>query len=184
MSIVVNLYQNMKLIYLILFFFPLTVLSQESEDFIIYKDKNYSIEYPKNWNLDNSGANGTEIYIYPKKSNNSDVFVENINLLIQDLNDSTATIESCKVLVEKQVEAMVTDSKIILSEILSKNKQKFHKLIAEGNYNDYRFKTIIYTWYINKQIYSLTFITLNEDYENNHRVSLRIMDSFSIKNSD
>ncbi|MDG4715696.1 hypothetical protein [Winogradskyella marincola] len=174
----------MKHAFFILFLFPLIVLSQENEDFKIYKNKNYSIEYPLNWNLDTSGDNGTEIYIYPKESNNSEIFVENINLLIQNLNDSTATIESCKILVEQQIEAMMTDSKFIVSEIVNKDKHKFHKLIAEGTYNTYKFKTIIYTWYFNKHIYTLTFVTLSEDYINNHTLALKIMDSFSLENNN
>jgi len=170
----------MKNLLLILILFPLIIVAQESKESIKYEKDNYSIEYPSNWILNDSGENGTKIFLYPTNSESSDVFTENINLIVQNLNDSTITIEKYKGLVEKQISGMLTEPKITLSELKNKNGLKFHQLVAEGKSSDYKFKTIIYTYLIEKQIYTLTFVTLYDTYENNHIESLRIMDSFKL----
>jgi hypothetical protein len=170
----------MKNLLLILILFPLIIVAQESKESIKYEKDNYSIEYPSNWILNDSGENGTKFFLYPTNSESSDVFTENINLIVQNLNDSTITIEKYKGLVEKQISGMLTEPKITLSELKNKNGLKFHQLVAEGKSSDYKFKTIIYTYLIEKQIYTLTFVTLYDTYENNHIESLRIMDSFKL----
>lgn len=170
----------MKNLLLILILFPLIIFAQETKESIKYEKDNYSIEHPSNWILNDSGENGTKIFLYPTNSESSDVFTENINLIVQNLNDSNITIEKYKGLVEKQISGMLTEPKISSSEIENKNGLKCHQLIAEGKSGDYKFKTIIYTYLINKQIYTLTFVTLYENYENNHIESLRIMDSFKL----
>jgi len=170
----------MKNLLLFLILFPLIIVAQESKESIKYEKDNYSIEYPSNWILNDSGENGTKIFLYPTNSESSDVFTENINLIVQNLNDSTITIEKYKGLVEKQISGMLTEPKITLSELKNKNGLKFHQLVAEGKSSDYKFKTIIYTYLIEKQIYTLTFVTLYDTYENNHIESLRIMDSFKL----
>jgi hypothetical protein len=171
---------KMKNIIIILILFPLITIAQENKEIIKYEKDNYSLEYPSNWVLNDSGENGTKIFIYPTNSESSEVFTENINLIVQNLNDSTITIEKYKGLVEKQISGMLTDPKITLSELKNKNGINFHQLVAEGKSGDYRFKTIIYTYLINNQIYTLTFVTLYDTYENNHIESLRIMDSFKL----
>jgi len=171
----------MKNLLLILILFPLIIVAQEPKESIKYEKDNYSIEYPENWISNDSGENGTKIFLYPKNSESSDVFTENINLIVQNLNDSTITIEKYKGLVEKQISGMLTDPKITFSELKNKNGLKSHQLVAEGKSSGYKFKTIIYTYLIDKQIYTLTFVTLYDTYENNHIESLRIMDSFKLK---
>lgn len=170
----------MKNLLIFLILFPLTIVAQEPKENIQYEKDNYSIEHPSNWILNDSGENGTKIYLYPKVSESSDVFTENINLISQNLNDSTIIIEKYKGLVEKQITGMLTEPKIILSEIKNKNGLKFHNLVAEGKSSGYKFKTIIYTYLIDRQVYTLTFVTLFDTYENNHIESLRIMDSFKL----
>ena len=103
-----------------------------------------------------------------------------INLIGKNVDNTISTIEDYKVLVEQQISSMLTESKISLSEIVNKNSLKSHHLIAEGKSGDYKFKTVIYSYLMNEQIYTLTFVTLHETYEDNHIQSLRIMDSFSL----
>ena len=170
----------MKNLLIIFVLFPLIINGQEQNEIIKYKKDNYSIEYPSNWIFNDSGKNGTKFFLYPTNSESSEIFTENINLIAQNLNDSAMTLVEYKNLVEKQVTGMLTESKIISSGIENKNGLKSHQLIAEGKSGDYKFKTIIYTYLINKQIYTLTFVTLYDGYENNRTESLRIMNSFNL----
>ncbi|MBF8150849.1 hypothetical protein ITJ86_13130 [Winogradskyella sp. F6397] len=170
----------MKNLLIIFILFTFIINAQEQSKSIKYEKDNYSIEYPSNWILNDSGESGTEIFLYPTNSESSDVFTENINLIVQNLNDTTITLEKYKGLVENQISEMLTEPKITSSEIENKGGLKSHQLIAGGKSGDYKFKTIIHTYLMNKQIYTLTFVTLYENYKNNQIESLRIMDSFNL----
>ncbi|MBU2929953.1 PsbP-related protein [Winogradskyella psychrotolerans] len=170
----------MKNLLLIFILFPIIIIAQEQNENVKYEKDNYSIEYPSNWILNDSGDNGTKIFLYPTNTESSDIFTENINLIVQNLSDTTIPLEKYKELVEKQIGGMLTEPKIASSEIKNKNGLKSHQLIAEGKSGNYKFKTIIYTYLTEKQIYTLTFVTLYDNYKNNHVESLRIMDSFKL----
>lgn len=170
----------MKNILIILILFPSIIFAQNNQEVIKYEKDDFSIEYPSNWILNDSGENDTEIYLYPKQSESSDVFTENINLIKYNLNDSSITIEDYKSIAEKQITEMLTDSKITFSEITDRTESKFHKLIVEGYSSNYKFKTAIYSWLKDNQVYTLTFVTFYDTYENNHIESFKIMDSFKL----
>jgi hypothetical protein len=167
----------MKKLLIILILFPVIAFSQD-EEIIKFEKDNFSIEYPATWILNNTGEHGTEFFLHPKQSESSNVFTENINLIKSRPNASNITIEDYQVIAEKQVFGMMTQAKINKSEIIDRHGYKFYKLIAEGYSNNYKFKTAIYSWFKDNQIYTLSFVTLYETFENNHIESFKIMDSF------
>ena len=88
----------MKNLLIIFILFPVIINSQEQNDSVKYEKDNYSIEYPSNWILNDSGDNGTKIFLYPTNSESSDIFTENINLIIQNLSDASITLEKANFL--------------------------------------------------------------------------------------
>ncbi|MGJ8591825.1 MAG: hypothetical protein ACSHXF_04720 [Aquaticitalea sp.] len=169
----------MNKIFLILFLIPLIVLSQESK-IKKYDHPAYSIEYPENWILDESGQEGSSFIIYPKMKSEKD-FVENINLVEQNLGQNELTIEQLKSLIENQVSNMLNNPKIIVSEIINKNGFTYHYIRTTGETNGMNFQTKIYTYPVKNNLFTLTLVSKAEDYENIRVISSKIMDSFSIK---
>ncbi|MBC8172388.1 MAG: hypothetical protein H7X71_00660, partial [Chitinophagales bacterium] len=45
------------------------------------KEKNYSIQYPSTWELDQSGQMGTSFILFSSLEEKEDQFMENINLI-------------------------------------------------------------------------------------------------------
>ena len=46
---------------------------------------NFTIQYPDSFELNNSGLMGTTFILFSKQTSQQDLFLENINLIIQDL---------------------------------------------------------------------------------------------------
>lgn len=169
----------MNRIFVILFILPIIALSQE-EKFKKYDHPKYSIEYPQNWILDESGKEGPLFVVYPRVVDEK-VFVENINLTVQNLVENKFSIEQIKSITEKQMSNMLSNSRIIESKIVDENKLIYHKIIAVGETSGMKFKTKIQTYIINNYLYTLTLVSLDEDYESIKVISNKIMDSFLLK---
>ena len=107
----------MNKLILIVFLTPLLILGQEIKS-KKFDHPQYSIEYPENWILDESGKAGTSFAMHPISETNKD-FVENINLIKQNLGENELSIEELKSIVEKQASNMLDNSKIISSEIIT-----------------------------------------------------------------
>tara|TARA_B100002049_G_C16025778_1_gene352314 strand:- start:493 stop:1008 length:516 start_codon:yes stop_codon:yes gene_type:complete len=164
---------------LILFFIPLITFSQETKTKKL-DHPDYSIEYPKNWILDESGKEGESFVIYPKIESEK-VFVENINLIKQNLGQSELTIKQLKSIIENQVSNILNNPKIISSEIANKNGLTYHKILVKGEASGMNFQTKVYTFLTDTNLYTLTLVSKLEDYDKIKIVSDKIMDSFSVK---
>ena len=169
----------MKKILLILFLTPLLTLGQKVKS-KKYDHPEYSIEYPVNWILDESGKEGSSFLVYPNTETDKD-FVENINLIKQNLGQNELTIEQLKSIIENQVSNMLDNSKIILTEIINDKGISYHKLLVTGETSGMNFITRIHTIPIENNLFTLTLVSKAEDYENIKNVSNQIMNSFTIK---
>ena len=56
--------------------------------------KDFTIQYPKDWILDQTGAMGTAFFLSAPKAKPDDEFVNTINLVIQNFDDPKMTLES------------------------------------------------------------------------------------------
>lgn len=145
-----------------------------------YDHPEYSIEYPENWILDESGREGSSFVIYPNLETDK-VFVENINLVKQNLGQNDFTIEQLKSIIENQVSNMLDDSKIILTEIINEKGISYHKLLVKGHSGGMNFISRIHTIPFENNLFTLTLVSQTEDYENIKTVSNQIMNSFTLK---
>ncbi|WP_353779937.1 hypothetical protein [Winogradskyella sp. 3972H.M.0a.05] len=170
----------MKRLVLLLVFFPLLNFAQESDELNKYFKDNCYIEYPSNWILNDSDEDEAIFFLYPNDSESAYIFTENINLIKRPNNSPNISLEKYKSVVEKEINRLLVDNKILHSKIEYQHGLWFHKLIAEGSSDGYKFITVFYSWLLDKDIYTLTFITLHKTYENNRIESLRIMDSFQL----
>ena len=68
---------------IILLIFTNVLISQE---FKVHSENEYSIQYPENWELNESKAMGTNFILFSPLNSKKDQFKENVNLIIQDLN--------------------------------------------------------------------------------------------------
>jgi hypothetical protein len=90
--------------------------------------QSFQINYPHDWELDESGKMGTSFFLYSPLTSSDDKFTENVNMMFQDLTQYNLNLEQFVDLSKKQVADMLTDGKIDSHEVIERNGQTIHKL--------------------------------------------------------
>lgn len=89
-----------------IFFISFQLVSSQSKQTKIVKEINrngYHISYNENLRLDESGRNNTEFYLFTQKSSPEDNFIENLNLLIQNLENLNIDLNKFVEITESQI---------------------------------------------------------------------------------
>ena len=91
----------MRKIFLI--FFPILLLAFQasgqgagkgaSKKWLTLTTEEYSIQYPADWEIDESGNMGTKFYLFSPVTSDQDQLRENVNLLTQDLSEYKMTLD-------------------------------------------------------------------------------------------
>ncbi len=159
---------------------PLSLLSQINE-WKSFEGDNYSIEYPADWELNESGEIGTSFILFGPVSSEEDLFRENVNLLIQDLKGYGLNLETFVEISEGQVQTMITDGKIIESTRQTNQALPYQKMIFTGKQGTYDLKFEQYYWVVDDKAYVLTFTCEETQFDNYKTVGEKILDSFQLK---
>ena len=156
--------------------------AEVKEKMISLDEKNYHIDYPANWDLDQSRA-GAEFFIFSKLTGEEDKLKENINLIIQDLSGhNIKDLDAFVTLSENQVKTILKGVKILSSERVKSENSEFQKLLYSGEMGVYNLTFLQYYWVENNKAYVLTFTSETTQYDQYKDLALQILDSFKIKN--
>ena len=157
--------------------------AQESENntkWLSFEKSNFLIQYPSNWELNNSGQMGTTFIVFSPLENEKDQFKENVNLIIQDVSAYNIDLDQYTEISEGQIKKMVTNSSLISSERIKTTKKEYHKLLYTGDQGVLHLKFEQYYWLINDKAYVLTFTTEQAKYIDFVMVGEKILNSFKI----
>ena len=174
--------QNMKsmirICVIVLAVLPITLLGQS--DWKSFNGDSYSINYPGNWDLDDSKRMGSQFFLFSRLENEQDQFKENVNLLTQDLSAYNMDIDQYVKLSIGQVESMIKEGKIISSAKVIDEGLEYHSLIYTGKQaeNTLRFEQRF--WIIDKVAYILTFTAQLDTYRHYKEVGDKVIRSFEI----
>jgi len=146
-------------------------------------EKEYSLKYPNNWEINKSGQMGTQFIIFSQLTSESDNFRENINLIIQDLTGYNIELNEYVEISKKQIATMLTDCKIISSERVKKDGKEFHKSLYSGRQGIFDLQFEQYYLIENNKAYVLTFTCETSEFSNFKKIGEEILNSFSIKGS-
>ncbi|MGQ1786839.1 MULTISPECIES: PsbP-related protein [unclassified Saccharicrinis] len=143
------------------------------------KDK-YSVNYPFDWDLDESGLHGASFILFSPILSGEDMFRENINLLIQDLSAYNIDLDKYVEISEGQIKTMVKNGKLISSERLNDGQNYFQKVIYTGDQDIYKLKFEQYYWVKNKKAYVLTLTCENHMFDSYKETGEEILKSFKL----
>jgi hypothetical protein len=138
----------------------------------------YSITYDSDFRLDESGRNGTEFYLFSQKTKPGDDFVENINLMIQNLEALKYDLNQFVALSENQIE---TNGKLIESVRKKAGEKEYHILIFEGNFNGLDLKFLQYDFVKNDKAYVLTFSAKKNEFADYQKQMEKVMNTFELQ---
>ena len=126
------------------------------------KRNGYSMMYPSELRLDESGRNGTQFILFTEKLGGANNFVENINLIIQDLKDMNIDLNKYIEITENQVG---DNGKIVFSERINSNgNSEFHKLVSELEMSNINLRALQYAFVKSEKAYILTFTSEYDKY--------------------
>jgi serine/threonine-protein kinase len=173
------------LITLLLLFSPLsfhhaTISGSEpaKDDWKSYRHANYSVKYPPSWTLDNSGDHGTAFILFSPKESADDDFIENVNLLIQDVGGMD--LDGYTKLSEEQIASgkFLSNSKLLESNRIRNRAGDYQRVFFTSGDEGSSMKFEQYYWVRDRKAYVVTLTAKEDLFEGYRGVGEKILDSF------
>lgn len=172
----------MKLKLLILLVVPFLSYSQTDEvEWKSHSTSKFSISYPENWLLDVTGQYNTEFFLFSEKEGEEDQFVENINLMVQDLKGMGIDLEQYTEITVDQVEKMLSEGEVLENKTLTKNGKSYQRLSYTGIQNELDVYFLQYFWIYKEKAIILTFVSEENSLSKFEKTAEQIMNSFELK---
>jgi hypothetical protein len=146
----------------------------------LQKDE-FTIKYPSNWDLDESGRMGTSFYLFSQLSDKDDIFRENINLVIQDLKGYGLTLDEYVEISEKQIKSLFYNVQVSLNDRITKGTTEYQKVIYSGEKGTLHLKFEQCYWVIGDKAFVLTLTCEKNEFDNYQSIGESIFDTFEIK---
>ena len=152
-------------------------------DWQLLNENSFSIQYPRDWDLDKSGENGMSFLLLSKKTTPMDNFRDNVSLLIQDLKGQNTNLDRFVEISVGQLKSMITNLNIIENKRMSANGEAFQKLIYSFEQGIYKFTSEQFCYLKNEKAYVLSFLCENDQLEKYKETGEQIMKSFKLKDN-
>ena len=166
---------------LLLILFSTNVKSQQKETgWPSFNQKEYTVKYPADWQLDKSGQSGTSFVLFSPLENKADLFKENVNLLVQDLTGKNIDLTKYTEISEGQINTMMPNSKIIESTTIKNKSIPYHKIIYTGDQGQFHLKFEQYYWVVKNKAWILTFTSEAIKFLQYKEEAEKIMNSFTL----
>jgi hypothetical protein len=153
--------------------------STNASDWLTLNEKEFSVSYPKDWDLDQKGQMGTSFILFSKPSSPQDLFRENVNLLIQNLAGININLDKYVEISEEQIKTMIANSQLIESKRMS-GALPFHKEIYTGDQGILKLKFEQYYWVKDEKAYVLTFTAEVNQFDTFKQTAEAILKSFKL----
>jgi serine/threonine-protein kinase len=146
-----------------------------------HTDKEFSIKYPSNWELNSEGKMTTSFVLFAPLESTQDKFKENINLIIQDLSGYTIDLEAYTAISEQQLKNAVVNFKLVESKQIKNEKDTYHHIIYEGEQAGFKLYFQQQYRVKNNKAYVLTFTAELQSVKRFSDVATKILNSFQLK---
>mgnify|MGYP006088770357 CR=1 FL=1 len=144
-----------------------------------YSGEDFQISFPSNWSFDNTGINGTALFISSELDAISDLFAESVNLIIQDLSGQSTNMYKYIELTKNEL-SQLNATNIKIDQKQSSTIGSEASLSYEFKYDIYNLKikqrVIIY----NDKAYIVTYTATVSDYNKYFSIGNKILNSFNL----
>jgi len=152
--------------------------TKEKSDWKMLDGNIFSIQYPADWELSQSGQMGTTFILFSPLSSTQDKFKDNVNLLIQDLSGHKLDLNKYAEISEGQVRTMITNLTLIESKRIKNGSEEFHRMIYTGDQGMFHLKFEQLYWVKNEKAYVLTLTCEEATFSDFKDVGETILSSF------
>ncbi len=156
----------------------------QSEEWKNLETENYTLSYPENWTLDQSGLMGTELLLFSPLLAQDDDFKDNFSLMIQDLTGMDIDLDQYVEISVGQIKTMITDNNILKNERIAKSDDtplEFQRIEYTGKQGIYNLHLVQYYFILDNAAYVLTLTCEIESYEEHKEVGEKILRSFVLR---
>lgn len=162
-------------------FLTISADAQNEAKWLTYQDDAYTMQYPNDWQLDQSGTMGAKIILFAPQTSATDQFRENVNLMEQDLSAYDLDLDDFVALSENQVKTAIKNGNLLLSERIKTKKGEYHKLVYSGDMGSQQLKFEQYFWVMGDTAIVLTYTGEINVFATFQDTAERIMNSLKIK---
>ncbi len=155
--------------------------SEIPEDWESLSTDDFTVSYPADWELDESGQMGTSFILFGPDKSENDQFRDNLNLIIQDLRGRNIDLDKYVEISENQLKTQLKNGEILESQRITTKQPNYQKLIYTGNQGVRDLKFEQYYFIINEKAYALTLTCEIDQFDEYQEAGEKIMNSFSIK---
>lgn len=141
-------------------------------------ENNYTVKYPDNWELNQSGQLGTSFILFSPLSSEKDKFRENVNLLVQDLTGLNLDLDQYVKLSLDQIKKVTTTPQSIESNRINNNNVRYQKVIYTAKQGTFDLKIEQYYWVENDKAYVLALTCEKIQFEVFKAIGETILNSF------
>jgi len=149
-------------------------IAVDNPDFKEIKKGDYSIKVHKDWLVELYPEDEIDLYIY---IDTEDDFVENINLMVNELKDEKVTLDSFTKNVETEFSVQ---GKILSSQRITTPYREYQRIVVTSRFYGENLKFIQHFFLKNSKVYILTFTALETDFDKYEKIAEQIMQSFKV----
>ncbi|MBI2548053.1 hypothetical protein HYW21_01765 [Candidatus Woesearchaeota archaeon] len=155
-------------------------LRNNNDNFLVYEDPVYkvAIEYPESWQLVPTTDN-VFAFQSPKESD-TDLFQENINLVMNDLSNQPLTLEAYKDIAVESMQQTFADFSLLELGSVTLSGNPAYKIIFTGTAGTQRLKFLQVFTIQNDISYVLTFVAEDDAFTDYLGTVQKMVDSFVI----
>ncbi len=146
-----------------------------------YKNEQYQFEikYLSDWTKQEQVMGSIVAFSSPQESA-SDIFLENLNVIVQDLSTQPMTLSDYTDLSVDQISRLITDSNIIDSSATTLAGNPAHKLVYTGKHEQHNLKWM-QVWTIkNNKVYLISCTAEVDKYSDFLRTIQQMINSFKL----
>jgi len=153
----------------------------QTKDWVTINKDRYSIDYPNDWEFNETEQMGTSFILFSPLTSEKDQFRENVNLLIQDLKGFNLDLDKYVEISISQIKTIIKNSKIIESKRVTNQTSNYQKVIYTGEQGNFDLKFEQYYWVVGEKAIVLTFSCEVNQFGAYQSVGEKILNSFRFK---
>jgi serine/threonine-protein kinase len=167
-------------IFAILLLLSLHVSAQSEQKSVLvnYAGPDFKLQYPSEWRLDTSRLMGTELFLFSPKEGDTDAFLENVSLIIQDLKGQNVGLEQYKQITDQQLSKYLPAGNVIESAVVQAGETSYYKTRYTMPQGKLTVKIYSICLIRNEKAYLLTFSGELDSYTKYQKVGEGILHSF------
>lgn len=152
-------------------------------DWTAYRKGGKTLSYPDSLAFNDTVGNGVEFMLLWPRAGRSDLFQENINLLVQDFSQQKGRLDLATYvdISVQQIETMLTDGVVLENEEAAINGKIYQRLVYTGTQGRFRFKWLQYCRVEKRKAYLLTFTCEEAYFDEMAPLADQIMQTFDLR---